>query len=257
MRVIRTFVPNSLQNYNHLVVCEHSQATAAVDPYDADHLLALAADQGLRITDIWITHEHGDHIRHLEELKARTGAHVRAPASCKGRFQADQWLNDGDEVTLGQSTAEFWASPGHTPGHGVFYLTEPEPVLICGDTLFNAGVGNTRSGDTDTLFHSIQQLRQRAHPKTRIYPGHDYLPTNLAFTLSILPGHPPAEAMKATSDKQTPDTRMTTTLADEDEINLFFRLKDDTLAQVLTDRGFRTDTEQDRFTALRQLRDQW
>ncbi|WP_028669807.1 MBL fold metallo-hydrolase [Saccharospirillum impatiens] len=257
MRVIRTFVPNSLQNFNHLVVCEHSQATAAVDPYDAEHLLALAEEQGLRITDIWITHEHGDHIRHLEQLKAKTGARVRAPASCQGRFQADHWLQDCDELTLGQSTAQFWASPGHTPGHGVFYLSEPEPALICGDTLFNAGVGNTRSGNTDTLFHTIEQLRQRADPNTRIYPGHDYLPTNLAFTLSILPGHPAAETMKATSDQQTPDTRMTTTLADEAQINLFFRLDDDALAQALQDRGFNTETAQARFTALRQLRDTW
>lgn len=257
MRVIRTFVPNSFQNFNHLIECEHSQATAAVDPYDADHLLALAETRGLRITDIWITHEHGDHIRHLDELKNRTGARVSAPAGCRGRFQADQWLEDGDELTLGQSTARFWASPGHTPGHGVFYLSEPEPALICGDTLFNAGVGNTRSGDTETLYYSIEQLRTRASPATRIYPGHDYLPNNLAFTLSILPGHSPAEAMKTTADQQTPDTRMTTTLADEQDINLFFRLGDDTLAQALGARGFDTDTRQQRFTALRQLRDQW
>jgi len=257
MRVIRTFVPDSFQNYNHLVVCEHSQTCAAVDPFDADHLLTLAEHQGLRITDIWITHEHGDHIRHLNELKTKTGARVHAPQSCQGKFEADHWLRDGDTLTLGQSTAQYWASPGHTPGHGVFYLTEPEPSLLCGDTLFNAGVGNTRSGNTDRLFHSIQRLRQRAHPDTRIYPGHDYLPTNLAFTLSVLPDHQPALTLKAQSDNQTPDSRLTTTLAQENDINLFFRLVDDTLAHALQDRGFDTNTEQTRFAALRQLRDQW
>jgi hydroxyacylglutathione hydrolase len=257
MRVIRTFVPDSLQNFNHLVVCELSQSAAAVDPFDADHLLELAEKEGLRITDIWITHEHGDHIRHLEQLKAKTGARVRAPKSCQGKFAADHWLSDGDTLSLGQSAATFWACPGHTAGHGAFYLTEPEPALICGDTLFNAGVGNTRSGDTDTLFDSIQTLTQRAHPNTRIYPGHDYLPTNLAFTLSLLTDHPPALALKATSDQQTPDTRQTTTLSEEAQINLFLRLDDDNLATVLKEKGFPTDTARARFTALRQLRDQW
>lgn len=257
MQVIRTYVPESLQNYNHLVVCEQTSEAAAVDPFDADHLLAVARENGVAIKAIWITHEHGDHIRHLEELKSRCRVPVYAPLACRDRFDADIWLEDGNRITLGASTCEFWSTPGHTPGHGMFYATSPEPVLVCGDTLFNAGVGNTRSGDPKTLFHSIERIAERAADTTRIYPGHDYLLNNLGFSLSILPNLEAAIDLKNQAEKETPETRCTTTLAEEEAINLFLRLDDPSLIEALNERGYNTENREARFVALRHLRDQW
>lgn len=257
MQVIRTYVPNSLQNYNHLVVCEHSGNAAAVDPFDADHLMRVAREHQVTIAAIWVTHEHGDHTRHVDELKQRTQAPVYAPAPCQGLFEADIWLDDGDTVELGEESAEFWLTPGHTPGHGVFYAPQSPAVLICGDTLFNAGVGNTRSGRTDVLFNSIGRIEERTHPDARIYPGHDYLPNNIAFTLNVLPGLEAARRLQHEAQQQDPDTRVITTMRQEKEVNLFLRLDDPILIEVLRQRGFDAATRQDRFTALRQLRDQW
>lgn len=257
MQVIRTFVPDSLQNYNYLAVCEHSGDAAAIDPFDADHLLNIARERGVTIKAIWITHEHGDHIRHLEELKSRTRAPVYAPLACQSRFDADIWLEDGNRLTLGRETAEFWSSPGHTPGHGVFYVNDPEPVLLSGDTLFNAGVGNARSGDPETLFNSIERILDRAAPEARLYPGHDYILNNLGFTLSLLPNLEAAQALRKTVEAQTPDTRSTTTLKQEHEVNLFLRLDDPALIEALTERGFDTSDRKARFIALRRLRDRW
>lgn len=257
MRVIRTYVPDSFQNYNHLVCCEQQRACAAVDPYDADHLLALARQENLSIEAIWITHEHPDHIRHLDELRAATGARVHAPAALVGKLAADIWLEDGDTLSIGDGQASFWFTPGHTPGHGVFYLEQDEPALICGDTLFNAGVGNTRSGSTDVLHDSLAIIRERTAEDAWIYPGHDYLPNNIAFTLSLLPELPAALALKAESDAQTPDTRTITSFGQELEFNLFLRLDDPDLARALAERGYATETRLDRFRALRALRDQW
>lgn len=257
MQVIRTYVPNSLQNYNHLIVCEHSHKAAAVDPFDADHLVRLARDKGVTLAAIWVTHEHGDHTRHVEELKRLTQAPVYAPLTCQGLVEADVWLDDGDRVELGRESAQFWLTPGHTPGHGVFYVEQSDPVLICGDTLFNAGVGNTRSGRTDVLFDSIERINQRTHPDACIYPGHDYLPNNIAFTLSLLPDLEPAQRLKRESDAQTPDTRTVTTMRQERDVNLFLKLDDAALIDALREKGFDTATPLDRFTALRRLRDQW
>ena len=257
MQVIRTYVPDSLQNYNHLAVCEQTGDAAAIDPFDADHLLEVARDNGVTIKAIWITHEHGDHIRHLEELKARTRAPVYAPLACQKRFDADIWLEDGNRLTLGAQTAEFWTTPGHTPGHGVFYATDPKPVLLSGDTLFNAGVGNARSGDPQTLFHSIERIIERAAPEARIYPGHDYILNNLGFTLSILPNLADAARLRQQAERETPETRTTTTLTQEAGINLFLRLDDPDLISALDERGFDTGDRKARFIALRRLRDQW
>lgn len=257
MRVIRTYVPDSFQNFNHLVVCEQTRQAAAVDPYDAAHLLALARDRDLSIAAVWVTHEHPDHTRHVDELKRLTGAAVYAPVTCQGRLDADVWLDDGDRVTLGEEHADFWLTPGHTPGHGMYYATRPEPFLICGDTLFNAGVGNTRSGSTEVLFDSIERVRARTDPAARIYPGHDYLPNNIAFTLSLLPDLEPAQRLQREAARQEPDTRATTTMDEEYDINLFLRLEDPDLIKALENKGFNTESLEDRFTALRQLRDKW
>lgn len=257
MQVIRTYVPNSLQNYNHLVVCEQTGNAAAVDPFDADHLITLALEQEVTIAAIWVTHEHGDHTRHVAQLQQRTGARVYAPAPCQGLFTADVWLDDGDSVELGEETAEFWLTPGHTPGHGVFYVSQASPVLICGDTLFNSGVGNTRSGSTDVLFQSIERIRERTHPDARIFPGHDYLPTNIAFTLSLLPNLPAALKLQEEASQRNPDTRTITTMGQEHEVNVFLRLDDPALGEVLKMKGFDTSSREDRFMALRRLRDQW
>lgn len=257
MRVLRTYVPDSFQNYNHLVYSDAGREAAAVDPYDADHLLALAEQQNLAIKAIWITHEHGDHIRHLNELRARTGARVFAPAGCVGKLAADIWLEDGDQLSVGDEQATFWFTPGHTPAHGIYYLEQDEPALICGDTLFNAGVGNTRSGDTDVLFDSIERIRRDTAEHALIYPGHDYLPNNLAFALSLQPDLQPALALKAEADTQTPDSRTVTTFAQELSFNLFLRLDDAALSDALAERGYPTDSALDRFRALRALRDQW
>lgn len=257
MPVFRTYVPESLQNYNHLVYCENSGLAAAVDPFNADHLMDVANAQGFKLTQIWITHEHGDHIRDLDKLKSKTGALVYAPEACKGKFDADQWLADGDTLNIGETTANFWYTPGHTPGHGVFYLPGDAPELICGDTLFNAGVGNTRSGNVETLFHSIANIVERSVPDTRIYPGHDYLLNNLNFALSLEPDLEIALQWVKKCTQQSPDTRSTTTLRDEFQFNPFLRLDDPGLVKALNTAGHNTATALSRFIALRQLRDQW
>ncbi|WP_108125376.1 MBL fold metallo-hydrolase [Saccharospirillum mangrovi] len=257
MQILRTYVPDSFQNYNHLIVCDAQREAAAVDPYDAEHLLQLAEQQNLSISAIWITHEHGDHIRHVNELKAATGARVYAPAGCVGKLAADIWLEDGDKLSVGDEQATFWFTPGHTPAHGIYFVDQQEPALICGDTLFNAGVGNTRSGNTDVLFESIERIRRDTPHHTRIYPGHDYLPNNLNFALSLQPELAPALALKAEADSQTPDTRTVTTFEQELSFNLFLRLDDADLEQALSERGHSTGSALERFKALRTLRDQW
>lgn len=257
MPVFRTFVPESLQNYNHLVYCPDSGQAAAVDPFDANHLMNVADTQSFKLTQIWITHEHGDHIRNLSELKARTNAVVFAPEACKGKFEADHWLIDGDTLSIGETRANYWYTPGHTPGHGVFYLPDEAPELICGDTLFNAGVGNTRSGNVETLFHSIMLLLERCAADTRIYPGHDYILNNLNFALSLEPDLAVAQDWVKDCTAQTPETRATTRLQDEYLFNPFLRLEDPNLITALQDGGHDTSTPLSRFSALRQLRDRW
>ena len=64
------------------------------------------------------------------------------------------------------------------------------PALFSGDTLFNAGVGNcSGGGDPQVLYSTCSGQLAKLPAATRVYPGHDYLLRNLAFTLHIEPGN--------------------------------------------------------------------
>lgn len=241
MSVIRIYVPNSFQNYNHLVVCSETGLAAAVDPFDADLLLQISQQHQVKINQIWVTHEHGDHIRHVAQLKALTAATVYAPINCQGRFEADHWLAHDQTFKLGQLAIQHWLTPGHTPGHGIYLQQNTEkPWAIFGDTLFNAGVGNVRSGNVTDLYHTVQMLKQRLSNDTEVFTGHDYITTNIAFTLAQNAENASAKRLQEKVNTQTPETRLTTTWGLEKQINLFLQAP-----------NFET------FTSLRQRRDQW
>lgn len=257
MKVIRTYVPDSFANYNHLVYCEHTNQAAAVDPFDADHLTALASENGLKITQIWITHEHGDHIRDAEKLKAMTHAQIVAPVTCRSTVSADLYLDNSSDVQIGDCTLSLFLTPGHTPGHCVYlYQNSDQPeqdFIIAGDTLFNAGIGNINSGNIDELYQSIEFLKSRLAPETSLYCGHDYIETNLRFTLNHVPANAAAQKTLDVVKEQTPDTRAVQTWQQELEYNLFLRLDCEEVAEI-TDHG---SSPLERFTQLRHLRDRW
>jgi len=261
MKIIRTFVPDSFENFNHFAYCPVSREAAAIDPFSAEHLLTIANHHNVHIKQIWITHEHGDHIRDVQKLKELTGAKIHAPVSCEGKFKADYWLENDQQLTLGQSTAIHILTPGHTFSHGVFFFTDiSEPkndFLICGDTLFNAGVGNVKSGNVKILHNTIKMLATKLTPTTQIFPGHDYLVTNLKFTLHHCPDFKVAQTVLDRVENQTPDQREIQTWADELNHNLFLNLNSYVVMSVTNITGEGDKNQERRFIALRDLRDKW
>ena len=257
MKIIRTYLPNSADNYNYLAYCPTTGVAAAVDPFDADHLISIADDNKLNITQIWVTHEHWDHIKDVNRLKELTGAQVYAPHTCKNAMDADIWLEDGDEVDLSQHhSVKLFLTPGHIAGHGVYLyqdLQQPtDNFILAGDTLFNAGVGNTKSGDVEQLYHSIERLHQLLTEQCQIYVGHDYMVSNLKFTLKHCPTLKAAEQALQAAEAESHDSRPIQRWQDEKSYNLFLRL-DSNEVRELTGK----DSRIEQFKALRALRDQW
>ena len=95
---------------------------------------------------------------------------------------------------------------------------------------------------------------------TLVFPGHDYIETNLAFTLDREPDNVPAGQMLDGVKTQAPETRVPTTIGVEKKINTFFRLDSPTvirhLRMVFSDLPDRPDTEEV-FLRLRQMRNDW
>ena len=135
------------------------------------------------------------------------------------------------------------------------------PALFCGDTLFNAGAGNCHNGGhPNELYETFTTQLANLPDHTRVYPGHDYLANNLAFTLDREPDNEDAKRLLDTAEKQDPNDAMVTTLAREKRINTFFRLHSPTVIARLRETFLDLPDLPDPkavFLKLRELRNSW
>jgi hydroxyacylglutathione hydrolase len=262
MIIEQIWTANNGRNFFYMLACEETGEAAAIDPIDPPKCLALAKQRGWDITQVINTHEHGDHIGGNDRVVAATGARVLAPANAAGRIpKYDGELAEGDRVKIGRSgELEVLFTPGHTPIHISLLGHTDRPHLFCGDTLFNAGVGNCNSGDPQTLYETFATRIAPLPDDTLIYPGHEYLANNLGFTLDREPDNAKARELQATAASQDPDDALITDLGLERRINTFLRLDSPSVVAALREKFADLPAEPDPktvFVALRTLRNSW
>jgi hydroxyacylglutathione hydrolase len=259
MLIERVWAANAGRNFHYLIACAESGEALAIDPLNWQACLDSAREHGWQIRQIFNTHEHTDHTGGNSALAAATGASVLAHAAAAARIGGvTRGMQGGELLRVGRSvTLQCLDTPGHTRAHLCLYAAGEDgaaPALFSGDTLFNAGVGNCiHGGDPQLLYESFRDILAPLPAATRVYPGHDYLARNLSFTLDREPSNQAARALLAgVAALEGPDMPVTT-LAQEHEINVFFRLD---RPEVIA--GARTDgSPRDTFLALRELRNRW
>lgn len=263
MIVEQIWTGNAYRNFNYLVACPETGDALAIDPLDYKKCLAVAAERGWSITQILNTHEHGDHTGGNKGVVAATGAKVIAHANARNRIpNMDIGVSAGDSIKVGKTVElECLDTPGHTMSHICLLSRTDEPSLFSGDTLFNAGAGNCHNGGhPDELFDTFEKQLATLGNDTRIYPGHDYLLNNLAFTLDREPDNVAAQDLLEHYRDQDPDAALITTMQQEKEINTFFRLQSPTvvqrLVQAFPEMGDNPDARAV-FLKLRELRNSW
>lgn len=164
--------------------------TVLVDPgEDAERFLAEAARRGRRITAIWLTHAHLDHIAGVSAVHRATGARIHLhPADRplydglpeQGRWfglefepppPPDVMLHQGQRLLVGETAFEVRHLPGHSPGHVCFVGAE---VVLGGDVLFEGSIGRTDlpGGDLEALLDGIRRELLTLPDATIVYPGH-------------------------------------------------------------------------------------
>ena len=264
MLVTQIWTANSWRNFNYLIVCPETGEAIAVDPLDHARCLERARRDGWEITQIVNTHEHGDHTGGNRALVAATGAKVLAHHGAAGRIPGgiDRGLRAGDVVSVGRSVElECLDTPGHTMSHVCLFAHGDTSALFCGDTLFNAGAGNCHNGGyPEALYETFANQLARLPDETRVYPGHEYLANNLRFTLDREPDNAAAGSLLESHGAQDPDRALVTTLAQEKEINTFFRLRSPTVIARLREAFPDLPDEPDPktvFLKLRELRNRW
>lgn len=186
-----------LQQNCTLLWCTKTMRGAFVDPGgDLDRLKAAAAQAGVTIEKILITHGHIDHCGQAGILAAELGVPIEGPHEddlfwisqleedghrygINGKpFAPDRWLQDRDTVTVGELTLDVRHCPGHTPGHVVFHHPESK-LAIVGDVLFQGSMGRTDfpRGNHQDLIDSITQRLWPMGGDTAFVPGHGPMST--------------------------------------------------------------------------------
>lgn len=140
------FVIEGLACTSYLIGCEVQGVAAVVDPdRDPQKYLTYAQDHGLRITHIFETHLHADHVSGNTELARRTSAAIYLHESANAAFQHKP-LTHNQQIPLGTLILQVLHTPGHTPEGVTLLVSDPrqgsQPLMaLTGDTLFAGDIG--------------------------------------------------------------------------------------------------------------------
>lgn len=176
-----------------LIWCEHTRKAALIDPGgEIERLLAVVAREGLELEKILVTHAHIDHAGAVAELASRLRLPIEGPQRedkfwidllpqqgatygfpPAGVFEPTRWLEQGDEVMVGEETLQVYHCPGHTPGHVVFFHAEAR-IAFVGDVLFQGSIGRTDfpRGDHAALIRAIRERLWPLGDNVTFVPGH-------------------------------------------------------------------------------------
>jgi glyoxylase-like metal-dependent hydrolase (beta-lactamase superfamily II) len=201
---ITAFFDEPTNTVSYLVACKTTKDAVVIDPVldfdmasgeagtrSADAILAVAAEQGLRLVMVVETHAHADDLSAAPYLKARTGAligigeHIRdvqeifRPVFCLDDLKTndsdfDRLFRNGEVFAIGDLQVKVMHTPGHTPADVSYCIGD---AVFVGDTLFMPDYGTARAdfpgGCARQLYRSIKQLV--ALPReTRLFMCHDY-----------------------------------------------------------------------------------
>ncbi len=211
-------------NYCVLLHDPTNGATAAIDAPEAAPIEEALRVRNWRLTDILVTHHHGDHTGGIAELKSRHACRVVAPRKEAARIPGvDVTVREGDFVTIGTLVGRVLETPGHTAGH-ISYWFKSEKLAFAGDTLFSVGCGRLLEGTADMMWQSLVKLRNLPM-ETQLYCGHEYTAANVHFALTIEPGNAALRARAEEVVRLCSAGRPTipTTIASEKVTNPFLR----------------------------------
>lgn len=193
----KQFFDEKLAQYAYMIGCQANGTAIVIDPMrDIDQYIDHAAKQNLTIVGAADTHIHADYISGLREFADRR---VKVYASDEGdKDWKYEWLNgsdydfkllkNGDEFSIGNIIIKAWHTPGHTPEHISYFITDgataDEPMgITTGDFVFVGDVGrpdllesaagqeNMMEPSARTLFGSVEEFKKMPE-YMQIWPGH-------------------------------------------------------------------------------------
>ena len=175
-----------------IIFCTETKKCAFIDPGgDSEKLLSIAMENNLIPEKIFLTHGHADHAGAAMEMAEILNIKIEGPhkedkflldsLQSQGEMFGmparncipDKWLVDGDKVHLGNEELDVIFTPGHTPGHIVFFSASSKLALV-GDVIFNGSIGRTDlpRGNHQDLIDSISQKLWKLGSDVEFVCGH-------------------------------------------------------------------------------------
>jgi hydroxyacylglutathione hydrolase len=189
---IVTFTLGPIENNSYLLGDDQNKEAVVIDPsFESENILEEARKHDLNIKAIWLTHAHFDHIAgvsiaykfkpvlpiylHPEELTLyqNGGGGKRLGFQINPGPEPSVLLSHHQILNVGDHNFEVRHTPGHTPGHVIFYSSEQQ-LAFCGDLIFYHSVGRTDllGGNQQTLLTSIYKEVLTLPENTILFSGH-------------------------------------------------------------------------------------
>ncbi len=195
--LLKYFYDKSLAHASYMVGCQRSGEAIVIDPgRNVEPYLEAAAAEGLQIVGSTETHIHADFVSGSRELADRVGAKLylsdEGPADWKYQFadkHSAQLIKNGDVIRIGKVKLEVLHTPGHTPEHISFLLTDEGgganvPMgIFTGDFVFvgsigrpdlletAAGIVGSAEAGARLLYHSMRKFRELPD-HLQVWPAH-------------------------------------------------------------------------------------
>jgi hydroxyacylglutathione hydrolase len=191
--LIERIYDEDLAQASYLIGCQRNGTAVVVDARrDIDVYRSLAAANGMKIVAVTETHIHADYLSGTRELAAATGAtiYVSGEGGPDWQYGFDgERLHDGDTIEIGNISIQALHTPGHTPEHLSFLVTDgafsdQAGYLLSGDFVFSGDLGrpdllDEAAGGVDTRFEGAKQLFASLRDKfltlpdyVQVHPGH-------------------------------------------------------------------------------------
>jgi len=220
MEIITIETP-SLGDRSYVVT--DGELAAVVDPQrDIDRVLAVVEERGLKVTHVLETHNHNDYVTGGVELARLTGADYVISAAEELFFDV-LGVEDGDELSVGKLTVRAMHTPGHTPTHMSYVVSDGErQVVFTGGSLLYGSVGRT-----DLISRAMTEELTRLQ-----YATAQRLVSELPDETTVLPTHGFGSfCSSAAADEQTSNVDPkygveTSTIADQKRANVALTITD-------------------------------
>ena len=240
---------------NYIWLLSTNEGSIVIDPGESKSLLKILKENKLDLRAILITHHHFDHTGGIEEILSEISIDVYGPKN--NIASINKRLVGGSKINLLGIEFEVIEIPGHTLDHIAYYSkNNGQPILFCGDTLFAGGCGRVFEGTFEQMHNSLSILK-KLPLNTKIYCGHEYTESNLAFAKNVEPLNENiiSRYNEILNLRKQGIPSLPSTIGVELQTNPFLRVDTEEVQEMILKKFNTPKDDEEVFTALRQWKD--